>query len=115
MKYNKNTIDEILSSMNELDMGCCFIDRGRVKKHNDIWLDNDEDGNARFGQIQLKVDKSKVTVGYGDRLVKSEKNLVWKYEDYETIYELTDDIRKFSNEYFSSFEIHRVVGGKVIK
>jgi len=115
MKNKKYTIDEILSSMNDLDMGCCYIDRGRFKKDSDIWLDNDPDGNARFGQLQLKVSKSDIKIGFADRITKDEKNLRWKFEDYETVGDLTDSICEFSREYFSSFVVQRMVRGNVIK
>lgn len=110
MKYNKNTFNEVLSSISDLDMGCDCVSDGRFKKDNEIWLSNEE-----AGDIQLKVDKLSVKVISGDRLTKSEKNLSWKYEDYETVDKLVDEICDFSNNYFSSFEFYRVVGGKVIK
>jgi hypothetical protein len=113
MKYKKTIIDEILSSMNYLDMGCCYIGEGRFKKDCEIVLDNDEDGNARFGQFILKVTKVGVKIQSGDRLTKKEKRLNWKFEDYGDVDSLVDDIYEFSRKYFSSFETCRYVDGEL--
>lgn len=84
-------------------MGCCYIGRGRFKKDNEIILDNDEDGNGRWGNITLKIEKDKIRIRYGTSLRKSERGKKWYYDKYASVDDLTDDIREFTYKYFRSF------------
>lgn len=99
---SKFKYDDIIQSMYDIDCGCCYVGMGRFKKDSTIVMDNDDDGNCRWGYLELKVECDNVHVKSGHSLKKTEFKK-WRFEDYDTVDEMVDKISDFTGVYFDSW------------
>lgn len=107
-KFNFS-LEEIVFSLGELDLGCCWMGIIRPKYSKLIGFDNDSRGNGDGPFLELKCLKEYIKINRGDKLSKEEKKMVFNYNDYNSLDELADDLGKFIRKYFKSFKLTRKI------
>lgn len=104
---NKFLLSDIYRSFCYEDMGAWELYIYKKKGVEFILLDNDREGNARWGFLSFGLKNNRIFLNDGAFLKANEKGKSWDLSKYNSCEELTEKISKFTLKYFGSWKTIR--------